>query len=219
MIELVAAVGDHPFGDGFFNIIHEGLSHHVETEEEAKQGEKEGVRDVDTALEVEGMLGWCVLPEAVGHLTPSLHEDLVDIHFPAYKGAEVAFEFRAFDCVPSEGELVKGVLTVAQGAEDDCFGEVDEGSGHSGVSVDGLRNRFARADFGVDDREVVRKAKGFDLVDLLQAVEQGVHDYREEDWGEGAALFQAVGHFDPDSVFLCQDGAGFHLGVQSTNDV
>ncbi len=39
VIELVAAIGDHPFGYGFFNVIHEGLSHHVETEEEAKQGE------------------------------------------------------------------------------------------------------------------------------------------------------------------------------------
>ena len=165
------------------------------------------------------MLDRCVLPEAVGQLIPSLHEDLVDIHFPAYKGAKVAFEFRAFDCVPSKGKFVEGVLPVAQGAEDDCLGEVDEGSGHAGVSVDGFRNSIASANFGVDDREVVREPKGFDLVDLLQAVEQGVHDYREEDRGEGAALFQAVGHVDPDTVFLRKDGTGFHLGVQSMNNV
>ena len=106
MVELVAAIGDHPLGDGFLHILHEGRSHHVEPEEEAKEGEEEGVGDVNSALEVEGVLSRCVELDTVGHLTPGLHEDRVDIHFPAYEGTQVALEFRALYSVPGERELI-----------------------------------------------------------------------------------------------------------------
>ena len=52
VVELVAAIGNDPFGDGFFHILHEGLGHHVEAEEKAKERKEEGISDVNSALEV-----------------------------------------------------------------------------------------------------------------------------------------------------------------------
>ena len=75
MVESVAAVGDCPLGNGYFDVLHKGRSHHVETEEEAKKGKEEGVCNVDSALEVEKVLGRCVELDTVSHLTPGLHED------------------------------------------------------------------------------------------------------------------------------------------------
>ena len=92
MVKCVAVVRDYPLGDCSFDVLHEGRSHHVEAEKEAKEGEEEGVCNVDSALEVESVLGRCVELDAVGHLTPGLHEDPVNIHFTAHEGTEVSLE-------------------------------------------------------------------------------------------------------------------------------
>ena len=129
MVELVAAIAVHPFGDGFFHIVHEGRRHQVEAEEETEERKEEDIGNVNSALEVEIVLGRCVELDTVVHLTPGLHEDRVDIHFPADEGTQVTFEFRALYRVPGERELIKSVFTVTLCADEDGFGEVDEGAG------------------------------------------------------------------------------------------
>ena len=65
------------------------------------------------------MLGRCVELDAVGHLTPGLHEDRVYIHFAAHEGTKVSLEFRALYRVPGEGKLIKGFFAVTHRTNDD----------------------------------------------------------------------------------------------------